>query len=149
MSTAEIRNLRWLLDDLTVQAPGVRSVVVVSSDGLPLLSTDRPPAPGADADPGEDGAELATVVSGLASLTLGAAELMGGGTVKQTMVAMDEGCLLVMSAGEGALLGVLTTPDADMSVVCYHTALFVGRAGHVLTPQLRGQLRAGLATSGA
>ncbi|MQY13683.1 Serine protease inhibitor [Streptomyces sp. RB5] len=136
MTTAtEIHNLRWLLDSLAVEAPGVRSVVVVSSDGLPLLSTD----PAADAN-----TELATVVSGLASLTLGAAELMDGGAVRQTMVAMDQGCLLVMTIGDGALLGVLTAPEADMSVVCYHMALFVGRVGHVLTPQLRGQLRASL-----
>ena len=28
-----------------------------------------------------------------------------------------------------------------MSVVAYHMALFVGRAGHVLTPELRSELR--------
>ncbi|MEV6105221.1 roadblock/LC7 domain-containing protein [Streptomyces sp. NPDC051940] len=139
-TTTEIHNLRWLLDSLAAEAPGVRSVVVVSSDGLPLLSTDPTAA---------DGAELATVVSGLASLTLGAAELMDGGAVKQTMVAMDEGCLLVMTIGDGALLGVLTAPDADMSVVSYHMALFVGRVGHVLTPQLRSRLRTAPAPTGA
>jgi hypothetical protein len=31
-----------------------------------------------------------------------------------------------------------------MSVVAYHMALFVGRAGHVLTPELRTELRKSL-----
>ncbi len=59
---------------------------------------------------------------------------MDGGVVKQTMVAMDEGSLFVMAISDGSLLGVHATPDCDMSVIAYHMALFVGRAGHVLTP---------------
>lgn len=66
---------------------------------------------------------------------------MDGGSVKQTMVAMDEGSVFVMSISDGSLLGVHTAPDCDMSVVAYHMALFVGRAGHVLTPELRSELR--------
>jgi hypothetical protein len=36
---------------------------------------------------------------------------------------------------------VYTTPDADMRLVTYHMALFVGRAGHLLTPEVRAELR--------
>jgi hypothetical protein len=60
------------------------------------------------------------------------------------MVAMDEGSLFVMSISDGSLLGVHGAPDCDMSVVAYHMALFVGRAGHVLTPELRSELRQSL-----
>lgn len=140
-------NLRWLLDNLAAEAPGVREVVVVSSDGLPLLATEPPPGV---ADPEGEGSrigELATVVSGLASLTTGAAALMDGGSVKQTMVAMDRGNLLVMTVGDGALLGVLSAPESDLTVVGYHMALFVGRAGHALTPELRRELRESLASA--
>ncbi|MDJ1135235.1 roadblock/LC7 domain-containing protein [Streptomyces iconiensis] len=215
-SSTEARNLRWLLDNLVDEVPGVRSVAVVSSDGLLLLSSDpslgaehgqegfgerksegggapakaggdegpRPKAPtrrpggstgpGAPTGPtgpggasgptgpsgpmgptgvsGQEGtgestgpkgssADLATIVSGVGSLTLGAAKLMDGGKVKQTMVAMDEGALFVMTIGDGSLLGVHATPDCDMNVIGYHMALFVGRAGHVLTPELRSELR--------
>ena len=149
----EARNLRWLLSNLVDEVPGVRSVAVVSSDGLLLLSSDPEPA-GAQADaeaeaaatvdregPKGSSADLATIVSGVASLTAGAAKLMSGGEVKQTMVAMDEGSLFVMAISDGSLLGVHATPDCDMSVVAYHMALFVGRAGHVLTPELRTELR--------
>ncbi len=67
------------------------------------------------------------------------------------MVAMEEGSLFVMSISDGSLLGVHGSADCDMSVVAYHMALFVGRAGHVLTPELRSELRKSLedATTGS
>ena len=141
------RNLRWLLSNLVDEVRGVRSVAVVSSDGLLLLSSDPESSGGPDPedDGGEGprgaGADLATLVSGLGSLTAGASKLLDTGGVKQTMVSMDEGSLFVMSISDGSLLGVHATPDCDMSVVAYHMALFVGRAGHVLTPELRTELR--------
>jgi predicted regulator of Ras-like GTPase activity (Roadblock/LC7/MglB family) len=149
--SSEARNLHWLLTNLVEEVPGLLSVAVVSSDGLLLLSsdpgrnaevrtaeTDRPTGPKGSA------ADLATIVSGIGSLTIGAAKLMDGGNVKQTMVAMEEGSLFVMSISDGSLLGVHGSPDCDMSVVAYHMALFVGRAGHVLTPELRSELRKSL-----
>ncbi|MBN3932158.1 roadblock/LC7 domain-containing protein [Streptomyces verrucosisporus] len=168
----QARNLRWLLSNLVDEVPGVRSVAVVSSDGLLLLSSEpggpagaagpdggpdreedgggeradgaaprREPGGRPERGPRDSGADLATIVSGLGSLTQGASKLMDAGPVKQTMVAMDEGSLFVMSISDGSLLGVHAAPDCDMSVVAYHMALFVGRAGHVLTPELRTELR--------
>nr|WSW66802.1 roadblock/LC7 domain-containing protein [Streptomyces sp. NBC_00995] len=143
--STEARNLHWLLSNLVEEVPGVHSVTVVSSDGLMLLSSDpgHQVAPGVGRQDGPRGssADLATIVSGIGSLTVGAAKLMDGGGVKQTMVAMDEGSVFVMSISDGSLLGVHATPDCDMSVIAYHMALFVGRAGHVLTPELRSELR--------
>lgn len=142
------RDLRWLLTRLVDEVPGLRSVAVVSADGLPLLSSEPVAPAGPDGGAPRPGfgplgaaADLATVVSGLGSLTGGAAVLMEGGPVKQTLVAMDAGNLLVMSISDGSLLGVYTEPDADMGAVAYQMALFVGRAGHLLTPQLRAELR--------
>ncbi|MET7753688.1 roadblock/LC7 domain-containing protein [Streptomyces sp. NPDC005389] len=147
--STEARNLQWLLGNLVEEVPGVHSVAVVSSDGLMLLSSD-PAAQQSTTAAAEAGrpngprgssADLATIVSGIGSLTIGAARLMDGGGVKQTMVAMEEGSVFVMSISDGSLLGVHATPDCDMSVVAYHMALFVGRAGHVLTPEVRSELR--------
>ncbi|MFP1626634.1 roadblock/LC7 domain-containing protein [Streptomyces sp. 5K101] len=142
----EARNLQWLLGNLVEEVPGVRSVAVVSSDGLLLLSSDpaqntSPAEPARPDGPRGSSADLATIVSGIGSLTIGAAGLMDGGRVKQTMVAMDEGSVFVMSISDGSLLGVHAAPDCDMSIVAYHMALFVGRAGHVLTPEVRSELR--------
>ncbi|MER5764846.1 roadblock/LC7 domain-containing protein [Streptomyces sp. NPDC002082] len=147
--SSQARNLQWLLTDLVEEVPGVNSVAVVSSDGLLLLSSDpvapdtpaAAPAPARPRGPRGASADLATIVSGLGSLTTGAAALMDGGSVKQTMVAMEHGSVFVMSISDGSLLGVHATPDCDMSVVAYHMALFVGRAGHVLTPEVRSELR--------
>jgi predicted regulator of Ras-like GTPase activity (Roadblock/LC7/MglB family) len=139
------RNLHWLLTNLVEEVPGLLSVAVVSSDGLLLLSSDPGHSEGTPVDhsggPKGSSADLATIVSGVGSLTIGAAKLMDGGGVKQTMVAMEEGSVFIMSISDGSLLGVHATPDCDMSVVAYHMALFVGRAGHVLTPELRSELR--------
>ncbi|MFF1919578.1 roadblock/LC7 domain-containing protein [Streptomyces sp. NPDC058221] len=143
--STEARNLHWLLSNLVEEVPGVHSVTVVSSDGLMLLSSDpghqSAQAAGRQDGPRGSSADLATIVSGIGSLTVGAAKLMEGGGVKQTMVAMEEGSVFVMSISDGSLLGVHATPDCDMSVIAYHMALFVGRAGHVLTPELRSELR--------
>lgn len=150
--STQARNLQWLLTDLVEEVPGVNSVAVVSSDGLLLLSSDPAGPAGAagPAGPAESprpkgprgaSADLATIVSGLGSLTTGAAALMDGGSVKQTMVAMEHGSVFVMAISDGSLLGVHATPDCDMSVVAYHMALFVGRAYHVLTPEVRSELR--------
>jgi predicted regulator of Ras-like GTPase activity (Roadblock/LC7/MglB family) len=163
----EASNLQWLLRNFVEEVRDVRSVAVVSSDGLPLIASHAADAPGGagaarttgatgatgatgEADPAPPGprptpagdrGDLAAVVAGLASLTLGAAKLMDGGRVRQTTVAMADGALFVMSISDGSLLGVHAGADCDMSVVAYHMALFVGRAGHVLTPALRTELR--------
>jgi predicted regulator of Ras-like GTPase activity (Roadblock/LC7/MglB family) len=149
--SSEARNLHWLLTNLVEEVPGILSVAVVSSDGLLLLSSDqgrhveaRQIRRDRRTGPRGSSADLATIVSGIGSLTIGAAKLMDFGGVRHTMVAMDEGSLFVMSISDGSLLGVHGSADCDMSVVAYHMALFVGRAGHVLTPELRKELRASL-----
>ncbi|MET7479184.1 roadblock/LC7 domain-containing protein [Streptomyces sp. NPDC005648] len=149
--SSEARNLHWLLTNLVEEVPGIQSVAVVSSDGLLLLSSDpgrndeaRQAQSRTTRGPRGSSADLATIVSGIGSLTIGAARLMDSGPVKHTMVAMDEGSLFVMSISDGSLLGVHGAADCDMSVVAYHMALFVGRAGHVLTPELRSELRQSL-----
>lgn len=159
--SSEARNLHWLLTNLVEEVPGLLSVAVVSSDGLLLLSSDpglhhartspdgEPPAADRPSGPRGSSADLATIVSGVGSLTVGAAKLMDYGGVKHTMVAMEEGSLFVMSISDGSLLGVHGSADCDMSVVAYHMALFVGRAGHVLTPELRSELRRSLEAGSA
>ncbi|MDX3799710.1 roadblock/LC7 domain-containing protein [Streptomyces sp. AK04-3B] len=149
--SSEARNLHWLLSNLVEEVPGIQSVAVVSSDGLLLLSSDpgrnaaaRQAREARPSGPRGSSADLATIVSGIGSLTIGAAKLMEFGGVKHTMVAMEEGSLFVMSISDGSLLGVHGSADCDMSVVSYHMALFVGRAGHVLTPELRSELRKSL-----
>lgn len=117
--STQARNLQWLLTDLVEEVPGVNSVAVVSSDGLLLLSSD-PGAGGAEeprATPRPKGprgasADLATIVSGLGSLTTGAAALMEFGAVKQTMVAMENGSVFVMAISDGSPWACTPRPTA-------------------------------------
>ena len=109
--------------------------------GLPGQGGPARPRESGQGGPKGSSADLATIVSGLGSLTRRRREADGRREIRQTMIAMEEGSLFVMSISDGSLLGVHATPDCDMSVIAYHMALFVGRAGHVLTPELRNELR--------
>jgi uncharacterized protein len=88
--------------------------------------------------------QLAAIVSGLASLTQGAARLLDRGRVKQTMVQMDRGLLVIMAISDGSCLAVLAASPCDVGVVAYQMAVLVTRVGEVLTPTLRAELQAAL-----
>ena len=81
--------------------------------------------------------QLSAVISGLASLTIGAARLMRAGRVRQQIVDMDGGVMLVMSVGDRALLGVLAAPGCDLGQIGYETAMLVQRVAEALEPAAR------------
>jgi uncharacterized protein len=134
--SAEARDLTWLIGKFAKTTPGVASAMVVSADGLPVAVSDR-----LDRARGD---QLAAIASGLASLTQGAARLLDRGRVKQTMVEMDRGLLLVMAISDGSCLAVLAASPCDVGVVAYQMAVLVTRVGEVLTPTLRAELQAAL-----
>ena len=123
----------WLLTNFVDRVAGVSHAVVVSSDGLLLTSSIGLPRDRAD--------QLAAVASGMSSLTRGAARVFGAGEVMQTVIEMQLGCMLLMSIADGSCLAVLASPDCDMGLVAYEMTLLVDRAGQLLTPELRSQLR--------
>lgn len=124
----------WLVSNFAERVPGVAHAVVVSSDGLLLTSSQALPRDRAD--------QLAAVTSGLISLTQGASSCFDGGEVIQTAVELERGSMLLMSISDGSCLAVLAAPDCDLGLVGYEMALLVDRAGELLTPALRQQLRA-------
>ncbi|MET9344858.1 MULTISPECIES: roadblock/LC7 domain-containing protein [unclassified Nonomuraea] len=128
------RGVDWLITDFVSNVPGVAHAVVVSSDGLPLAASAGFPTDRAD--------QLAAIASGLISLTQGAARVFEGGPVAQTIVEMQRGLMLIMSISDGSCLAVLAAPDCDMGLVAYQMTLMVERAGQVLTPAVRAELRA-------
>jgi predicted regulator of Ras-like GTPase activity (Roadblock/LC7/MglB family) len=128
------RGVDWLITDFVNTVPGVAHAVVVSSDGLPLAASAGFPPDRAD--------QLAAIASGLVSLTQGAARVFEGGAVNQTIVEMQRGLMLIMSISDGSCLAVLAAPDCDMGLVAYQMTLMVDRAGQVLTPAVRAELRA-------
>ena len=124
-----VQDLNWLVTNFADRVPAVAHAIVVSSDGLPMGSSQGFPPDRVD--------QLAAVTSGLTSLTQGAARIFEGGTVAQTVVEMYRGLLIVMAISDGSSLAVLASPDCDMGLVAYEMALLVARAGRALTPQLR------------
>lgn len=123
----------WLVTDFTERVPGVAHAVVVSADGLLLSSSARLPTDRAD--------QLAAVASGLSSLTQGAARCFEAGPVRETVVEMERGVMLLMAISDGSALAVLAAPSCDIGQVAYEMALLVERVGQMLTPELRAELR--------
>jgi predicted regulator of Ras-like GTPase activity (Roadblock/LC7/MglB family) len=118
------------------RTPGVAHAMVVSADGLPVAVSERLDRPRAD--------QLAAIASGLASLTQGGARCIDGGLVKQTVVEMDRGLLVVMAISDGSCLAVLAASSCDVAMVAYEMTVLVTRTGEVLTPSLRAELQAAL-----
>jgi uncharacterized protein len=135
--STEASDFNWLVGSFANRTPGVAHALVVSADGLPVAVSERLDRAKAD--------QLAAIASGLASLTQGGARCMEGGLVKQTVVEMDRGLLLVMAISDGSCLTVLATSSCDVGMVAYEMTVLVNRTGEVLTPSLRAELQAALA----
>jgi predicted regulator of Ras-like GTPase activity (Roadblock/LC7/MglB family) len=113
--------LDWLLDDLVRRVEQVSKAVILSRDGLAL---------GASGTLKRDDAEhLAALAAGFQSLARGAGQHFGGGAVRQTIIEMESGFLLVSAAGSGTCLAVITGPGADLGLVAYEIAILVRRSG--------------------
>jgi predicted regulator of Ras-like GTPase activity (Roadblock/LC7/MglB family) len=123
----------WLVSDFANRVPGVAHAIVVSADGLLVAASNRLPMDRAD--------QLAAVASGLISLTQGAARCFEAGGVRETVVEMERGVMLVMSISDGSSMAVLANPRCDIGQVAYEMALLVDRVGRTLTPELRAQLK--------
>jgi predicted regulator of Ras-like GTPase activity (Roadblock/LC7/MglB family) len=136
MLSQEARDVSWLVSGFAQRVPGVAHAVVVSSDGLLIAVSDHLPREHAD--------RLAAVVSGLMSITAGAAAMFDGDTVKQTVVEMGRGFFLVMSIRDGSILATLASGEADIGVVGYEMARLAKQAGEMLTPALRAELQQAL-----
>ena len=140
MPSHDAAGFSWLLDNFGQTVPGVRQTVVVSADGLLMtLSTglDRTTAD-----------QLAAIVAGLSSLTRGAARLLQGGQVRQSVVELDDAFLLLMTISDGSVLAVVADPGCDVGIVGYEMALLVSRAETALTPQLVAEMRRRLPQAG-
>lgn len=126
-------NLSWLLSTFVQQTAGVQEAVAVSADGFLLAGSAD------DDDNGEE--QLAAVISGLTSLSRGAADLRGYGAARQLIIEMERGYFFVMSINDGSTFGVLADEGTDVGLVGYEMALLIDRVGAVLTPRLVEELK--------
>jgi len=96
------------LDRLLGAIPEVTSVLIVSTEGLPIayaLPQDT------------DETRIAAMTSALLSLSERAIIEMGKGDFDQLYIKGSEGYLLVMQAGPGAVMAVSTTKDVRLGLV--------------------------------
>ena len=139
MST-EAANFSWLLDNFVKSVPWVRHTLVVSADGLLMAVSD-------DLDR-TSGDQLAAIVSGMASLTRGAARQLRSGEVRQSIVEMDTMFLFTMSINDGSVLSVMAEATCDVGLIGYEMALLVSRTEATMTPQLISEMRSRLPVTG-
>lgn len=132
----EAKNLGWLLNGFVRKVPGVKEAVVLSADGLPMAVSE-----GLDRDTAE---RFAAVASGLVGLAYGAAVRFDGGRVNEIIVEMEHAFLLVTGISDGSVLAAVADATCDIGLVGYEMAVFVERAGPVLTPELRAELHGAL-----
>ena len=128
--------LGWLLDDLVRRIREVSKAIILSQDGIAL---------GASQTLERDDAEhLAALAAGFQSLARGAARHFGGGSgVRQTIIEMEAGFLLVSAAGSGTCLAVIAEPGADLGLVAYEMAVLVRRTGEHIQVNTRASALSG------
>jgi predicted regulator of Ras-like GTPase activity (Roadblock/LC7/MglB family) len=111
--------------------------VILSQDGLAI---------GASGTIERDDAEhLAALAAGFQSLARGAGKHFGGGSVRQTIIEMESGFLLVTAAGSGTCLAVIAEQGADLGLVAYEMAVLVRRSGEHIRVNTRASAFSGWA----
>ncbi|MEU4729815.1 MULTISPECIES: roadblock/LC7 domain-containing protein [unclassified Streptomyces] len=126
-------DLSWMLDS-ALEIPGALHAVLVSADGL-LMARTR--------DFGKDNADtVAAAMSGVQSLSRSLGFFIDTGALqwRQTLVEFDGGWVFLISAGEGAYLGVSASPDVDMQDITFRMQQLVGQLGKALTTPPRENL---------
>jgi predicted regulator of Ras-like GTPase activity (Roadblock/LC7/MglB family) len=126
---APATDLGWVLDDMVARVAGVQQAAVVSTDGMVIdksakLSKD-------DAD------HLAAMSCALQSLAKGAGQQFDKGKVRQLVVDLDGGYLVVTAAGENACLALLTAAKVDLGLVAYEMNRIVQQVGGYLGTESR------------
>jgi predicted regulator of Ras-like GTPase activity (Roadblock/LC7/MglB family) len=129
--------LDWLLDDLVQRVAHITKAVILSQDGIAL---------GASGTLERDDAEhLAALAAGFQSLARGAGHYFGGGAVRQTIIEMESGFLLVTAAGSGTCLAVIAQQGADLGLVAYEMAVLIKRSGEHIRVNTRASAVSGWA----
>ena len=139
--STEATNFGWLLDNFVRTVPGSRHTLVVSADGLLMAMSAQLARTSGD--------QLAALVSGMSSLTRGAARQLNGGNVRQAIIEMDNGFLFLKNVSYGSVLGVVAEANCDIGLIGYEMALLVSRTEATLTPQLISEMRGSLPVDGA
>jgi len=129
-------DLGWLLDDMVQRVAGIQQAAVVSTDGLVIERSSQLTKDASD--------HLAAMACALQSLAKGVGHQFTKGRLRQLVVDLEQGFLLVTTAGENACLAVLTAAGVDLGLVAYEMNRIVQQVGPYLGTDQRGP---GMATA--
>lgn len=119
----------WLVNQFTDEVPGVSHALVVSLDGLRLVSSSS-----VSRDLGD---QLAALTAGLLSMADRTAALLSLGASEYITIRLPRGHLLFMRVNDTAGLAVVAAAGCDLRVVAYRMTQFAGSVGHVLGTRAR------------
>ncbi|MEO8409502.1 MAG: AAA family ATPase [Propionivibrio sp.] len=115
--------LTQILKNLQNRSPGIEATALISEDGLMIAS-----AFSSDLDDTRVGGMTATLLS----LGTRAAVELRRGEVKEVIVRDDDGYAVMVSAGRGTLLLVLTTEDTKLGLIFFDMREAIKSIGKVL-----------------
>ena len=129
-NSASDQGLDWLVSNFADDVAGVSHSVLVSADGLLMAASSHLPP--------ERAQQLAAVTAGLASLATGASDLLfDQSSVRQSVVHMRNGYLLLMSVGDGSCLAALATRGCDIRQIGFEMEVLVDRVGRSVQASAR------------
>lgn len=99
-----------ILRELNASSPEIEGSWIISTEGLVIASVLRS---GLDEDRG------GALTAALFSRADRTAAILNRGTLEQLLVICENGCILMMHAGEGALLVALTKPQAKFGLIFF------------------------------
>jgi predicted regulator of Ras-like GTPase activity (Roadblock/LC7/MglB family) len=116
----------WMIDEV-VGVPGVRHVVVTTSDGIVTARSGEITRDDAD--------RLGAMCAGLYAIGQNIADAYGDGTgiIHQNMIRFGGGFLFVRRAADGSRLAVVTSPAVDPAVIGQQMGKQVQKIGDKLS----------------
>jgi predicted regulator of Ras-like GTPase activity (Roadblock/LC7/MglB family) len=110
------------------QVPGVRAVVVLSTDGLMLTSAGCAQ---------EQADKIAAFGCGMIGMALSAGSLFALQDLTHILLAYADGNLAITAVNDRCALAVLAAADANLSNLVYEMTLFGEQHGDAISPDVR------------
>lgn len=123
MKSSRADRLAEVLDEFLGDAPEIQAAAVVSVDGLPMASALPP-------DVEED--RLAAMSAALHTLGERAATGLGKGDLEQVFVEAEDGYVVLMAAGDGAVLVTVADRDAKAGLVIFEMRKAATRVAEIM-----------------
>jgi predicted regulator of Ras-like GTPase activity (Roadblock/LC7/MglB family) len=135
--TAPAQGLQQMIGEFAAQRTEVVAAVLGSGDGLLITASEDVDRDHAD--------ELAAIACGLVSIVSGStARMFGDDRVELAMAQLSHRTLLIRPVGDGSVVAVIATSDADVDATGAALAELTDKIERLLTEEVRAELQAAL-----